>query len=233
MPFHSLPSPDGYQGVRVWFDAENGEEIYALDTGMMAVRKELENGNNILRYYKDYDKNTTDVFNYKDIYGNRGSVQVEILALDTENPVVTSISWYGIGAAGKPEDVKDPVGNDIIAVIKSNKAVSQVKLYWYDEQAADEKGAEITENDLVKAEFTGDNVTITYKNNMDKEIVAEITASGNGRNVTTVLQKIQCMDRQKPQITVEREELTADHLGKVYVFTADEPGSRTVLYHLG
>mgnify|MGYP003268375789 FL=1 len=31
------------------------------------------------------------------------------------------------------------------------------------------------------------------------------------------------MDRQKPQITVEREELTADHLGKVYVFTADEP----------
>ena len=100
----------------------------------MAVRKELENGNSILRYYKDYDKNTTDVFNYKDIYGNRGSVQVEILALDTENPVVTSISWYGIGAAGKPEDVKDPVGNDIIAVIKSNKAVSQVKLYWYDEK---------------------------------------------------------------------------------------------------
>lgn len=221
--YEPVTTPDGYQGVRVWFDAENGEEIYALDTGMMAVRKELENGNNILRYYKDYDKNTTDVFNYKDIYGNRGSVQVEILALDTENPVVTSISWYGIGAAGKPEDVKDPVGNDIIAVIKSNKAVSQVKLYWYDEQAADKKGAEITENDLVKAEFTGDNVTITYKNNTDKQIVAEITASGNGRNVTKVLQKIQCMDRQKPQITVEREELTADHLGKVYVFTADEP----------
>ena len=155
--YEPVTTPDGYQGVRVWFDAENGEEIYALDTGMMAVRKELENGANILRYYKDYDKNTTDVFNYKDIYGNRGSVQVEILALDTENPVVTSISWYGIGAAGKPEDVKDPVGNDIIAVIKSNKAVSQVKLYWYDEQAADKTRAEITENDLVKAEFTGDN----------------------------------------------------------------------------
>ena len=104
--YEPVTTTDGYQGVRVWFDAENGEEIYALDTGMMAVRKELENGNSILRYYKDYDKNTTDVFNYKDIYGNRGSVQVEILALDTENPVKQVFTLFYRSTSAKRSELK-------------------------------------------------------------------------------------------------------------------------------
>lgn len=220
--YEPITTSQGYEGVRVWFDAENDEEIIALDAGIPAVQKTLENGTTILSYYKDYEKNMTDTFHYKDIYGNIASVNVEVQALDTEYPVVTSTLWFGIGNADTPEQAAGTFSNDVTAQVKCNKVVSQVKFYEYDEQAAGKKGAEISENLPVSAGFNGMNVTISYSANVDRKLIAEITASGNGRKVLAELPAVTCIDKTAPVVTMTSQ-LSGTKTEMTYTFTTDEP----------
>lgn len=219
--YEPITTDKGYEGVRVWFEPEDDETIFSIDPGMTADTI-ISGEKSILRYYKDYDQNVSYVFRYKDIYGNIASVSIEVNALDTTSPIITSTAWYGIGKFDKPENVTIKYSNDIIALLKCSKAINSVILYEYDETASDKKGVVISEDTPVSVAVTGMNTTITFLDNVDRKLVAEITASGNGRKAIVVLPAITCIDKVAPEVS-EQYEVNATRTEITYTFTTDEP----------
>lgn len=224
----------GFDIIRVWFIAENNETILTTDKDIKAVLTTetitvngVEQQTDVIKYYKDYTDNVSETFTYKDVYGNAGSVLVEVNAIDTAYPKCNSVKWFGIGTAQKPQDVKNTVNNDVTASINVSKPVSSVKFFAYDASKENGKGDEIDSPDIIKAEFAGTNVNITFKNNTAAEIVAEITASGNGRSVYEKLPQISFIDKQAPKVTVAGETLADNKLTKTYVINTDEPSLYT------
>lgn len=198
-------------------------DVSKLDSDIRAIRHDMADGQTVLKYYKDYEKNVTEKFNYKDEYGNLSYVTVNVQALDTEIPVVTSTTWFGIGAKAKPSELVDKVSNDVVAQIKCSKVVCHVNLYEYDENVADKKGTLISEDIPVKTEFTGKNVLVTYSDNLNRKIVVEMVASGNGRKAQKVLDAVNCIDKVRPDVTIINEEVAEDKLSKTFVFSTNEP----------
>lgn len=224
----------GFDIIRVWFTAENNETILTTDKDIKAVLTTetitvdgVEQQTDVIKYYKDYTDNVSETFTYKDVYGNAGSVLVEVNAIDTAYPKCNSVKWFGIGTAQKPQDVKKKVNNDVTASINVSKPVSSVKFFAYDASKENGKGDEIDSPEIIKAEFAGTNVNITFKNNTAAEIVAEITASGNGRSVYEKLPQISFIDKQAPKVTVAGETLADNKLTKTYVINTDEPSLYT------
>ena len=224
--YKTIKDDNGVSLVRTEFIPEGGEAITSWDSDVHTYLTEIPASDGqaagyAVRYYYDFTKNGEFTFHYYDIYGNQGTAVASVQGMDTENPVVQTVTWYGTENNAKPSE-SAAVNRDITAVLNISKAVNQVKLYRYDESAEDQKGEEITDSALVTVSFHGKNVSITYKQNTDGQILAEIYASSNGKMVSCILPEISCIDKTPPQVTETKAETSDNHTAKVFTFTTDE-----------
>ena len=228
--YQKIENDSGISMVRAVFIQEGNEAITSWNSEVHTYLEEITDAENpdakavyVTRYYYDFVENGEFTFHYKDIYGNSASVSAEVKGMDTDNPVWLSTLWYGTsGADINTEPSKSAVVNrDITAVLNISKAVNKVNLYRYDESKLDGKGELLTDS-LVVAGFTGRNVSVTWSENTDYEIVAEIYASNNGKTVIQRLPAVSCIDKTAPAVTETEAVLSADSTKKTFVFQTDE-----------
>ncbi len=223
---------NGDNYVQAEYVVDNGEFIISLDPDAYSMFDEetyedefFGTGNDITyyyhRYYKDIYENGENQFVYKDIYGNKGVAVIDIQGIDNVAPIVLSTKWYGTTANGLPSN-SNMVNNDITAVMAISKVVNKVNLYYYDETANNHIGAPVGEDADVYATFNGTRVSLTYTDNCDKTIVAEIFASSGGKTVYKEFAPISCIDKIAPVVNMTNATLSDDKLSKEIVFISDE-----------
>lgn len=180
----------------------------------------------VLRYYYLLSENGSYDFTYKDEYGNVGQTTATVKGLNNSPAVVNSISWFGT-TANKMPDKSSMVNKDVVAAMKMSKAISDVKLYVYQQgnsSALDETylGAALDANTPVKLSFTNNNVYITYEDNVDYQIIAQFTAAENGKKGYYVLPAVTCIDKVAPTVTLVRSEVSEDKRSMTFIFETSE-----------
>lgn len=222
----------GYSTVTATF-YPTGEDLFAEITALSAdaeSRQEVVTDTDgktvtVTRYYYVFESNGTYSFRYEDDLGNIGVAQAEVLGLTTDPARVISAAWYGtkqgIFSNVLPEE-SDPVNRDVTAQLRMSKAISAVELFIYDAQQPDGIGAPLPEDAPVKASCKNSVIDVTYTGNVDYEIVVRFTASGNGRKDTYVLSKVECIDKELPQVSLKSAELSEDKRSIVFTFDSSE-----------
>ena len=180
----------------------------------------------VLRYYYLLSENGSYDFTYKDEYGNVGQTTATVKGLNNSPAVVNSVSWFGT-TANKTPDKSSMVNKDVVAAMKMSKAISDVKLYVYQQgnsRALDETylGAALDANTPVKLSFTSNNVYITYEDNVDYQIIAQFTAAENGKKGYYVLPAVTCIDKVAPTVTLVRSEVSEDKRSMTFIFETSE-----------
>ena len=222
--YQKIENENGIPVVRAVFIQEGNEVITSWDSEVHTFLEETIDADlntvYVTRYYYDFLENGEFTFHYKDIYGNSASVLAEVKGMDTDNPVCLSTLWYGTALNTEPSE-SSVVNRNVTAVLNISKAVSRVNLYRYDDSKEDKKGEELADSSVTLG-FTGRNVSITWSENTDYEIMAEIFASGNGKTVIQKLPKISCIDKKAPQVTEIKAELSSDSTRKTFIIQTDE-----------
>ena len=180
----------------------------------------------VLRYYYLLSENGSYDFTYKDEYGNVGQTTATVKGLNNSPAVVNSVSWFGT-SANKTPDKSSMVNKDVVAAMKMSKAISDVKLYVYQQgnsSALDETylGAALDANTPVKLSFTSNNVYITYEDNVDYQIIAQFTAAENGKKGYYVLPVVTCIDKIAPTVTLVESEVSEDKRSMTFIFETSE-----------
>lgn len=180
----------------------------------------------VLRYYYLLSENGSYDFTYKDEYGNVGQSTATVKGLNNSPAVVNSVSWFGT-IANKTPDKSSMVNKDVVAAMKMSKTISDVKLYVYQQgnsSALDETylGAALDANTPVKLSFTNNNVYITYEENVDYQIIAQFTATENGKKGYYVLPAVTCIDKVAPTVTLVRSEVSEDKRSMTFIFETSE-----------
>ncbi|MBQ2981119.1 MAG: hypothetical protein IJD58_03225 [Lachnospiraceae bacterium] len=222
--YEIVKDENGENVTRMYFVTEGDEAIISWDSDVYTYIFENDNGQQIVRYYRDFKTNEIFTFHYKDLYGNTATAIAEVSGMDVEKPIVQLVSWFGTKNNLEPgANGSGPVNRDVTAILNISKAVSDVKLYKYNDSASDKKGDEITDIEDIVIEITGKNVRITYKKNVSYDILVEVIGSSNGKSVTKRLSAVTCIDKTLPVVTVDKAELSDDNTTKEFVFITDEP----------
>ena len=180
----------------------------------------------VLRYYYILSENGSYEFTYKDEYGNVGQTTATVKGMNNSPAVVNSVSWFGT-TANKTPDQSSLVNKDVVAAMKMSKAVSDVKLYVYQQgnsRALDETylGAALDANAPVKLSFTSNNVYITYEENVDYQIIAQFTAAENGKKGYYVLPVVKCIDKVAPTVSLVESKVSEDKRSMTFIFETSE-----------
>ncbi len=215
-----VTNENGVKIARIKFIPANEEFITSWDNEVHTHIEVVGNAE-VVRYYRDFNDNESFTFHYKDLYGNSATAVAEVKGMDTEKPSVEVITWYGTENNNDPK-LSAPVNRDVSAVLSVNKAVSDVKLYKYDEEASDKKGELLTDLSQVQISITGKEVTLTYSENITYDILVEIFASSNNKATTQKVQAVTCIDKEMPVVTVKETVLADDKRSKTVIFTTDE-----------
>ena len=220
--YEIVKDENGENVTRMYFITEDDETIISWDSDVYTYIFENDNGQQIVRYYRDFKTNEIFTFHYKDLYGNTATAIAEVSGMDVEKPVVQLVNWFGTKNNLEPEE-SGPVNRDVTAILNISKAVSEVKLYKYDASAEDKKGNESVDAEAINIEITGKTVRITYKKNVPYDILVEVISSTNGKSVTKKLSAVTCIDNVLPVVSVDKAELSDDNTAKDFVFITDEP----------
>jgi len=222
--YKKIEDENGVPVVRVIFQTD--EAITSWDSEIRTFLEEVpDSATYVTKYYYDFLENGKFTFHYKDVYGNSAAVDTEVNGMNTDTPRLLSTKWYG--TTGVNSDVfvqpseSSRVNHDITAVLNISKAVSKVNLYWYDASKEGSKGEAVT-GSAVAAQFTGTNVSITWTENTDKKIVAEIFAAENNKTCCEEFPEISCIDKTAPTVTQKTAELSKDCTKKTFTFETDE-----------
>ena len=209
--------------------AEALETIHPLDTTMPSVAMESgevdENGDPIMmdRYYYLFKENDEKIFHYKDDYGNSGSSQAGVQGISTGTVKVTSVVWNGTADRQEPNANSAKVNTDVTANINVSKAIRLAKIYLYDENAENKKGALVSNGANATVSYTSQNVYVTYTGNTEK-LVVELVAAENDNVTYYTLPAVMCIDKKAPVVTVESGNavLAANKKYMTITLTADE-----------
>ncbi len=228
--YEMFTDAEGASGVSVKFLPANPTEQLEIITPMSTDATSWldyitgEDGETLVpitRYGYIFRDNGTYTFTYRDACGNIGSVSAEVKGLSNAAAVVKSVSWYGTKGNTTPEK-SVPVNKDVVAELDMSKAISRVTLYKYDPTAENNKG-ELVNDANVSVSFTGTNVYVTYKGNVEYRIVAEFTAAESGRKGYYTLQAVLCIDKVAPAVRVTGTKLTENKRAMTVTFETDEP----------
>lgn len=193
---------------------DNNEEI--IVTNVIGVEKNTSSGNYDGRYYHKYKDNEEFIFYYKDQVGNTNSTEAPVDWLDVSPPQVLSVKWTPVGEGqGKEDGIYPPptlhTNKDIIAQIKFNKTVQDVKAYY--------KGTTSeVDNSKVEISFIQSGAVVTYHENADIDLYFR---SYNGKDALFNLGNIVCIDREKFNVA-ESFVLADDNQSIRYTFTTDK-----------
>jgi len=211
------------------------EPVYPLNKTMDYIEipsgEVDENGEpcQVKRYFYQFTDNGEKIFYYQDECGNRGTVKASVQGISTQAAKVTSVLWTGTADGNAPTATSRNVNKDITANLNLSKAVSDVKLYLYDEGTENNKGASLADSTSVKVSFTGKTAVVTYTANMES-IVAELVASESGNKTYYTLPAVKCIDKEAPQITVTGTEIAANKRSMKIIFETSE---KTAIYENG
>ena len=221
-------------------DTEKFEPIIPITTKIFSKRVPLETGEyeelldengepyqvpitqDVTRYYTIFDSNGAFTFHYRDEYGNLSQAVATIKGMDTSAAVVNAVIWYG--TVGNVLPSKSPVVNrNVIVELDMNKPISNVELYVYNEQMENGAGELLPTDAPVEVSFTGNNVYVTYTENVNYQIVVQFTASASGRKGYYTLPTVGCIDKDAPVVTmVGNPVLAADNRSATVNFRTNE-----------
>ncbi len=222
--YETRKNDKGLNIVRARFVPENDELIVPVtsDTGADIV-SDPDTYISTLRYYKDYETNGKHNFVYQDIYGNIGSVVIDIEGIDNEIPKVHSVVYFG--TVNNVEPTKSSVVNrNITADISVSKAISNVQIYKYDETAENHIGEPVDlSGDGIELSFVDKKADITFTKNTNMAYTVEIIASSSRLATYVTIPVISCIDKVAPEVTITSETLTDSKDKKTYTFTTNEP----------
>lgn len=231
---------NGYAVVTATFhpsEEEKFEVITPLSSDVMSKEVQIgtevvdeETGETIpimaIRYYHIFTANGTYSFTYQDDMGNIGTAVAQIKGLSTEAATVNQVNWYGTespaGQSNVTPDKSGAVNRDVVVRLRMDMALSDVKLYAFDAAAAHNLGEPLDPALPVSVSFTGATVNLTYSGNVNRQVVVEFTASASGRKGYYVLDAVNCIDKDAPEVTVTRAQMADDNRSMVIVFATDE-----------
>lgn len=178
------------------------------------------------RYYHIFTENGTYSFTYQDEMGNLGTAVAEVRNLNTKEPVISQVNWYGTkatsGRSNVTPDMSGMVNWNIVAQLRMNMAISDVKLYAYDPDAENFAGEPLDPTLPVSVGFTASIIELTYTGNVGQQILVEFTASASGRRGYYVLDAVNCIDKEAPVVTVTGAQMASDNRSMIITFTTDE-----------
>ena len=235
-PIYGLyTAEDGTQRVRVAFKPANDEQIYPIITGEQNsrdIRSTLYNvydadGTTVLAqrtgFFTDFASNEDYTFYYKDVYGNASSVSVQVRGIDTDAPAFTSIIWNGTVSNLTPDtEGAGPTARDVSAAIKTDKALSSVQMYYYDENAENHAGDALSPEDAAKVrlEFSANLIEVTWTDNLESKLILSAKSASSGLTAYYELPAITVIDKTAPTVTLNGEpKLAEDKSSKEFRFT--------------
>lgn len=178
------------------------------------------------RYYHIFTENGTYSFTYQDEMGNIGTAFAEVSGLRTDAAVVKQVNWYGTqapsGQSNVSPDKSSMVNRNVIARLRMNGAISDVKLYAYDPEAENHVGAPLDTALAISVSFAAATIELTYEDNVDQQIVVEFTASASGRKGYYVVGAVNCIDKEAPVVTVTNVQMASDNRSMVITFATNE-----------
>ena len=215
---------NGYTVVTATFypsEEEKYEVITPLSSNVMG--KEVQIGEEVVdgetvpimatRYYHIFTENGIYSFTYQDEMGNIGTAVAQVRNLNTEAPVVSQVNWYGTkGPSGRSNVTPEQSGmvnRDIVAQLRLNMPISDVKLYAYDPDAENNLGEHL-------------DPALPVSGNVRQQIVAEFTAAASGRSSYHVLEAVNCIDKEAPVVTLTGAQMASDNRSMIITFTTNE-----------
>ena len=225
---------DDTRRVRVAFKTENDEQIYPIVTGDKTSRDILSTMYNIydeegnvtgqrIGFFTDFATNEDYTFYYKDVYGNASSVSVKVRGIDTDAPSVLSIKWQGTVNNMTPDtEGAGPTAKNVIATLKTDKALSSVRLYYFDENAENHLGAALSSEDAgkVSAAFSTNVIELTWTDNVDSNLIVAAKSDSSGLTSYYEIPAVTVIDKSGPTVTLNGDPvLSEDKTYKDFRFT--------------
>lgn len=183
------------------------------------------------RYYYVFTANGIYTFTYQDELGNIGISIAQVKNLNNRAAVVSQVNWFGTktsyGLSNVVPSESAMVSRDVVAQLRMDSAISDVKLYAYDPAAENGMGEALDQSAPVSATFTAKVIDVTYTANVDQQILVEFTAFSSGRKGYYVLEAVTCIDKEAPTVRVTGVKLADDHRSAVITFMTGEEAVMT------